>query len=127
MSPQTVTYFDEVLHHLEIKFRKLVGQDNLLYFCTDSASGLTFDLEYKKNNTIRLWKFIGTTSVLKARKKWVYQKDHDSPTLFGMEVTDEGDICFYAEQTVNRNDLKNNTSIPKLIRNYNDIQKFLKL
>lgn len=97
-SPCTTLAEDE-LNKMHIKYDKNNFSSGILYFCT-LPNGLTFDLFAGKDGTIRLWRFVSTMPVSKAGTCLAYRDPRRSHISFGFEVTEEGDLCFYAELAV---------------------------
>ena len=101
-----------------IQYRQFELKDENLFFCT-LPNGLTFDILIKQDE-IKLWRFVGTTSVSKAGTKMEYHLP-DKPYTFGFEVTDEGDICFYAHQKIDLDDSKTIDSLKDIIYAFTNI------
>lgn len=107
-----------VLDHLGINYREYPCRNGDLYFCTDPTSGLTFDLKYDEDGTIQLWRFVGVAPVPEATMRCEYCKPGNSHSVIGIEITDEGDISFYAMQTFDKNGPDMNARINKMISGY---------
>ena len=108
-----------VLDRLRIKYRKLPCRDGAFYYCTIPFNGYTFDLQCgDKDNTVRIWRFIGTAPLSKAGRRCEYRNPHYPWAVIGMEVTDEGDVSFYAEQKIEMTDRKSAARIDKMISGY---------
>ena len=111
-----------VLDRLRIKYRKLPWREGAFYYCTIPSNGYTFDLQCEdKDNTVRIWKFIGTAPLSKAGRRCEYRNPHYPWAVIGMEVTDEGDVSFYAEQKIEMTDRKSAARIDKMISGYIDM------
>lgn len=111
-----------VLDRLRIKYRKLPCRDGAFYYCTIPFNGYTFDLQCgDKDNTVRIWRFIGTAPLSKAGRRCEYRNPHYPWAVIGMEVTDEGDVSFYAEQKIEMTDRKSAARIDKMISGYIDM------
>lgn len=111
-----------VLDRLRIKYRKLPCRDGAFYYCTIPFNGYTFDLQCEdKDNTVRIWRFIGTAPLSKAGRRCEYRNPHYPWAVIGMEVTDEGDVSFYAEQKIEMTDRKSAARIDKMISGYIDM------
>ena len=111
-----------VLDRLRIKYRKLPCRDGAFYYCTIPSNGYTFDLQCEdKDNTVRIWRFIGTAPLSKAGRRCEYRNPHYPWAVIGMEVTDEGDVSFYAEQKIEMTDRKSAARIDKMISGYIDM------
>ena len=91
-------------------------------FCTIPEKKLTFDIQYEDNGLIRLWRFIGTAPASKAGKRCEYRASKYPSAVVGMEVTDEGDVSFYAEQKVDITDSRSAVHIDKMISRYINLQ-----
>ena len=107
-----VYYF---LKKYNIQYRQFALKDDNFLFCT-LPNGLTFDILIKQDE-IKLWRFVGTTSVSKAGIQMEYRSQDIPYTVLGFEVTDEGDICFYAKQKIDYDDFVR-SDISDLIGNY---------
>ena len=83
---------------------------------------LTFDIQYEGNGLIRLWRFIGTAPASKAGRRCEYRTSKSPHAVVGMEVTDEGDISFYAEQKVDITDSRSAVRIDRMISRYINLQ-----
>lgn len=75
----------------------------ILFFCK-STYGHTFNLCMENNQTLKLWSFIGEVPVKSTKVQYKWEKTNDSYTVVGIEVTDEGDLNFYALQTIGSNE-----------------------
>ena len=106
-----------VLEHLGIKYREYPCRNGELYFCT-VPNGLTFDLKYDEDGTIQLWRFVGTAPTPKAKMRCEYCKPGNPHSVIGIEITDEGDVSFYAMQTLDKNGSDINARIDKMISGY---------
>lgn len=103
---------------LGIHYRGYPCKGGTLYFCTIPASGLTFDLKYREDGTIKLWRFVGTAPVSKPAVKYEYRRPGAPCSAVGIEITDDGDISLYAEQTIDENDADRNARIKRIISGY---------
>lgn len=107
----------EEFNHLNIRYRKIVFSDGELYFCT-LTGGLTFDLFVGTDGLVRVWRFVSSVPVCKAGACIEYRKPEYPHMSLGFEVTEDGDLCFYAEQGIDANDSQKEHRVTKLIRNY---------
>lgn len=107
-----------VLSRLGIKYRELPCGNGVLYLCRIPANGYTFDMKCDNHGVIRLWRFIGTAPLSKAGSKFEYRNPKQLCSVVGMEVTDEGDVSFYAEQKVDVADVKSFAQIDRMITRY---------
>lgn len=108
------------LTKLNVKCRKVQLSDGVLLFCT-LPNGLTYDLSVCKDGSIRLWRFVGTTSISKAGTRIEYRNPRCPDAAVGFEVTDEGDICLYAENKIDFDNPHSIKSICKLIEGYSSM------
>ena len=83
---------------------------------------LMFDIQYEDNGLIWLWRFIGTTPVSKPGRRCEYRTSKSPHAVVGMEVIDEGDISFYAEQKVDITDSRSAVRIDRIISSYINLQ-----
>lgn len=127
----TVTPIAEAaLNRLGITHRDLPCRNGEFYFCTIPSTGTTFDLQCGEDDTIRLWRFVDTTSLSKAGMRCEYRKPSHPHTVIGLEVTDEGDVSLYAEQRIDGNAPQRESRIVRMIEGYTsmvsnmDFEKF---
>ena len=104
-----------VLDDLEMKHRKLPCRNGALYYCKIPSSSCSFDLQCNENGVIRMWRFVGRTTAAKAGTRYEYRNRADLYTAVGVEVTEEGDISFYAEQRIDVNDSNESAHIRVMI------------
>lgn len=109
-----------VLDYLNIKYRKIDFKNGELYFCT-LPSQLTFDLFEGIDGTIKLWSFVGSVPVSKAGMRCEYRSPDHPDTAIGFEVTDEGDLCLYAEQMVDADSPLRERRIFRMIAGYSEM------
>lgn len=114
------TIVEGAFNRLHIRYRKIDFTDGTLSFCTP-PNGLTFDLFTGTDGSIRLWRFVGSVPVEKAGACFEYRKPEYPHTAIGFEVTEEGDLCFYAEQIINATDPQKEHRILKMISGYFEI------
>lgn len=118
MSNTDVSTVRAVLSRLGIDYRDFPCRNGEFYFCTIPEKKLNFDIQYEENGLIRLWRFIGTASASKAGKRCEYRASKYPSAVVGMEVTDEGDVSFYAEQKIDVTDAKCAVRIDRMISRY---------
>lgn len=87
------------LRRLDIPYRRSCLKDGILYFCS-LPNELTFDLFMGSDGIIKLWRFVSTVPVSKAGMRCEYRRPDHPDTAIGFEVTDECDLCLYAEQRI---------------------------
>ena len=122
MSNTNVSTLGGALSRLGINYRDFPCRSGEFYFCTIPEKKLTFDIQYEDNGLIRLWRFIGTAPASKAGKRCEYRASKYPSAVVGMEVTDEGDVSFYAEQKVDITDSRSAVHIDKMISRYINLQ-----
>ena len=122
MSNTNVSTLGDALRRLGINYREFPCRSGEFYFCTIPEKKLTFDIQYEDNGLIRLWRFIGTAPASKAGKRCEYRASKYPSAVVGMEVTDEGDVSFYAEQKVDITDSRSAVRIDKMISRYINLQ-----
>lgn len=122
MSNTNVSTLGVALSRLGINYRDFPCRSGEFYFCTIPEKKLTFDIQYEDNGLIRLWRFIGTAPASKAGKRCEYRASKYPSAVVGMEVTDEGDVSFYAEQKVDITDSRSAVRIDKMISRYINLQ-----
>lgn len=115
-----ITIVEAAFDRLHIRYRKIEFTDGSLFFCTP-LNGLTFDLFTGTDGSIRLWRFVGSAPVEKAGARFEYRKPEYPHTAIGLEVTEEGDLCFYAEQIINAANPQKKHRILKMISGYSEI------
>ena len=108
---------EEILNHLHLKYRRIVFSDGSLYFCT-LESGLTFDLFLGVDASVRLWRFVNSVPISEAGVHVEYREPKYPHTSIGFEVTEDGDLCFYAEQFTNHDDPRCKKRIQRMIQGY---------
>ncbi len=89
----------------------------ILFFC-ESNYGYTFNLCLKNNQTLKIWSFIGEFPDKKTKVQYKLEKINDSYTIVGIDVTDDGDLNFYALQTIGSNKILIVNQVHKLIGCY---------
>lgn len=118
MSNADVSTLGATLSRLGINYRDFPCRSGEFYFCTIPEKKLTFDLQYGENGLIRLWRFIGKAPTSKVGRRCEYRASQCPSAVVGIEVTDECDISFYAEQKVDITDSRNIARIDRMISGY---------
>lgn len=108
----------KALDRLAINFREYPCKTGALYFCTDPATGLTFDMKYEEDGTIHLWRFIGESTVLVSGTRCEYRSPKKPNSAIGIEVTNDGEINFYARQMLDAKNPEGIMQIGRFIRRY---------
>ena len=116
-----LNYAGAALSRLGILYRDLPCRNGELYFCTIPSNGITFDLQYSKDGTIRLWRFVSTTTISKAGVRCEYRKQNYPHAVIGIEVTDEGDISLFAEQKIDGDDPRSEARFLKMLHGYTEL------
>ena len=81
-------------------------------------NSIRWGLDIDDHGIIRLWKFIGTAPLSKSGNRCEYRNSQQPCSAVGIEVTDEGDVSFYAEQKVDVTDAKSAARIDRMISRY---------
>mgnify|MGYP004536468985 CR=1 FL=1 len=102
------------LNRLHIAYRELPCRNGWFY-CCKKPDGISFDIKIDDQGIIRLWRFIGTAPLSKSGCRCEYRNPQQLYSAVGMEVTDEGDITFYAEQKIDATDDKCASRIDRMI------------
>lgn len=117
MNTTNTTITQSVLGDLDVKYRKSAFSDGTLYFCT-LPNQLTFDLFEGKDGSIKLWRFVGAVPISRAGMRCEYHKPDRPDAAIGLEVTGEGDLCFYAQQRIAEDDLRKEARIRRMVNGY---------
>lgn len=94
-----ITTINEIFTVNKISFRKIDFKNGVLYLCT-TPFGRTFNLGLKNNQSIKIWSFIGITSIDRAGNKYEWENENTSYPVGGIEITGEGDLSFYMEDVL---------------------------
>lgn len=113
-----LSYTEESLHRLCIAYRELPCKNGWFYYCKSSVNGISFDIKIDDDGTIRLWRFVGTAPISSAGKCCEYCCPEYPHAIVGVEVTDEGDLCFYVELKIDLSDSDREDCITHIIENY---------
>lgn len=109
---------EAALDRLGIQHRDVPYGSGVLCFCTIPVNGLTFDVWYANNGMIRIWRFVDTAPASKAGTRWEYRNPNHPDAVAGIEVTEEGDVNFYAEQNLDGTDSRSAARIESMIRGF---------
>lgn len=60
----------------------------------NTSNGISFDIKLTDDGTVRLWRFVGNAPIFKAGKRCEYRRPEYPHAVVGVEITDEGDLCF---------------------------------
>lgn len=107
---------EATLIRLGIRYRKTSLEDGNIYFC--SLSNYTFNLFVSNDEKIKLWSFISTVPLAQAGVRFEYHKAELPSALIGIEVTEEGDLCLYAEQTITREKSQQEYQVYMVVSSY---------
>lgn len=107
----------ETLNRLHIAYKELPCRNGWFY-CCKKPDGISFDIKIDDQGIIRLWRFIGTAPLSKSGSRCEYRNPQQPYSVVGMEITDEGDVCFYAEQKIDVADVKCASRIDRMISRY---------
>ena len=111
---------EAALYHLGIRYRRICLKDGILFFCS-LPNELTFDLFMGLDGVIKLWRFVSSVSVSEAGMRCEYRRPDYLDTAIGFEVTDEGDLCLYAEQRVDADNPLRERRIFRMIAGYSEM------
>lgn len=105
------------LNRLHIAYRELPCRNGWFYCCKKN-DGISFNIKIDDYGMIRLWKFIGTAPLSKSGSRCEYCNSQHPCSVVGIEVTDEGDVSFYAEKKIDVTDVKCAARIDRMISRY---------
>lgn len=108
---------ESALTQLHIKNRKITLATGTLCFCT-LPSGLTFNLFAEGDGIIRLSRLIRDASIGSAEGCLECRKATHPQSAVGFQVAAEGDLRFYAEQTIDADDAQRERKIMRMISAY---------
>lgn len=111
-----ITAINETFIENGIIFREIDYRDGILYFCK-TPFGQMFNLRFGNNQSIKIWSFIGTTSIGRVGTKYEWKNDNDSYPIVGIEITDDGDLSFYMTDILD-DDTTDRDKIQSLITTY---------
>lgn len=117
-SNTNISTLGAALNRLGINYREFPHRSGEFYFCTIPENELSFDIQYEEDGMVRLWRFVGTAPLSKAGRRYEYRSPKFPHAAVGVEVTDEGDISYYAERKIDIADSRSATLIDRLIRGY---------
>lgn len=109
-----------VLDRLHIRYRSLPAAGGELFFCTPE-NGATFDLLAGKDGQIRLWRFVesspgGAPGILRE-----YRRQGSAGMAVGYEASAEGDVSFFACQTLREADPRREGKLVRMIGGYAEL------
>ena len=107
----------ETLKRLHITYKEFPCRTGGLFLCK-KPDGISFDIKIDDNGFIRLWRFIGKAPLSKSGSRCEYRNPHKPFSVVGMEVTDEGDVSFYAESKLDLTDAKSAVQVDRMISRY---------
>lgn len=112
-----ITTINETFANNRIAFRAINCRNGILYLCKTSF-GQTFNLHIRNNQSIKIWSFIGTTSIDRAGTKYEWKNENDSYPIGGIEITDDGDLSFYMTDILAIDEPTVMDNIQKIITTY---------
>lgn len=127
MKKKAVSISEEVLKHFGVDYRKFPCGNGAFFYCKIPSSGYTFDLQCDEDGVIRLWRFVATVPIYMAGKRCECRKLSYPHAVTGIEITDEGDVSFFAEQKMDLNDSSNIERIVHMIERYMSMIANIKL
>ena len=89
-----------------------------LLFLVSFFDELTFDIKLTDDGTVRLWRFVGNAPISKAGKRCEYRRPEYPHAVVEVEITDEGDLCFFAELKIDPSDSEREICITHMIESY---------
>ena len=113
-----------VLWDLGIYHRKFSCEQGMLYFCS-LPNGMTFDLLAGNDGTVKLWRFVADLPDQGSYIKWEYQNPDWRGLAVGLEITQEGDVCLYAQQQLAVQDPHSRGRLQAIIRGYMKMMMYL--
>ena len=103
--------WDDALNGLNIKHHKHILASGIFYFCR-LHNGLSFDIKINPDGTVRLWRFVcQNVPHNRTGVEFAYTDSAYPDIVFGFEVTNEYDLCFYAELNMDREETDTAQSI----------------
>ena len=97
LTPQTC---EAALGRLGIRFHRALLADGAIFFCRQ-ADGTTFDLLMESSGLVRVWRFLESgLSPRRSGGPGAWQTSRDGSLSAGFELTDEGDLCCFAQQRI---------------------------
>lgn len=110
----------QALTNLRIKYREVDLKQKKLLFCR-LLTGQTFDISIENDQVIKIWSFVGTVDIEKSGFHYEFNTADTIITEAGIDVTDEGDLCFYAVQKRKTDDKQTKSCVCKIIKLYSAI------
>lgn len=90
-----INAINETFINKKIAFRKIECNDNVILYLCETSYGQTFNLQIRNHQELKIWSFIGITSIVRAGAKCERKNENDSYSFCGIEITDDGDLSFY--------------------------------
>ena len=118
MTDMKETIAGAVFNRLGIIYKNLPCGKGEFYFCTIPSTGITFDLSYEEGKYVKLWRIICTNLKSKARQRYEYNRLDYQNSVIGIEVSDDGEVCFYAEQRIIEGDNQLENKIARMIEGF---------
>ena len=113
-----LNFVEESLKRLRIVYRALPCKNGWFYYCKNTSNGISFDIKLTDDGTVRLWRFVGNAPIFKAGKRCEYRRPEYPHAVVWVEITDEGDLCFFAELKIDPSDSEREICIPHMIESY---------
>lgn len=113
-----LNFAEESLKRLLIAYRVLPCKNGWFYYCKNTANGISFDIKLTDDGTVRLWRFVGNAPISKAGKCCEYRRPEYPHAVVGVEITDEGDLCFYAELKIDPSESDSEINMAHMIESY---------
>ena len=115
-----IEIINTILNDLNIKYRCFEMKNKELFICT--FNDLTFDILVENNSeneeSIKLWRFVGSTSESKAGARIECRSSEKPNTTVGFEVTDEGDISMFETIIIDKNNVSIRKDITAAIKSF---------
>lgn len=90
-----INAINETFTNKKIAFRRIECSDNVILYLCETSYGQTFNLQIRNHQELKIWSFIGITSIVRAGAKYERKNENDSYPICGIEITDDGDLSFY--------------------------------
>ena len=111
------TTINRVFTDNRISFREIACRNGILYLCC-TPLGQTFNLRLENNQSIKIWSFIGTSTIENTDNKHEWKNDSDLYPVGGIEITSDGDLSFYMTDFLILDEATNKYRIKNLINSY---------
>ena len=112
-----INIINETFTNKKIAFRRIECGDGILYLC-ETSYGQTFNLRIRNYQELKIWSFIGITSIGRAGVKYERKDENDSYPFCGIEITDDRDLSFYMKDLLAIDGSTAIDSIQNLITTY---------